>query len=451
MLFYNDETYREINSIELKKFGSHVYNMSLKGVNTYFANNILNHNQAAGWDVSEEAFEVETEISVNSPQYPYTEISFDNFRLIQDQPRIEMSSDGFLLYQSEISYLKMTPNTFLMRTPTDAGLGVGNAVTSNMATTNTGVFGQLAAPGLQPYEAEPADIGTTPFAGGTDEYARGNHRHDLPFSTLDAVAQQGTFTNIDTAGLTFSGSSFQLTGSIHISASDDSYFVGGGGVGIGTTNAITSLSVYTDATGDVVRIGTSADSGQAVDIGFDTTNKYFYFDPNSSAPTYNITFMRDGGTPMVTFDQSTGFVGIGTTNPTVNLHVEGDALFTGTVTAQEFHAEYVSSSIIYESGSTKFGDTMDDIHWFTGSMLITGSEHHIFGNVGIGTDVPTQAFHVYTGTTDFTAKFESSDSRVGIVLTDSTDTAYIMAQDSKLSLGMTNSVATSNLTIDANG
>ena len=72
----------------------------------------------------------------------------------------------------------------------------------------------------------------------------------------------------------------------------------------------------------------------------------------------------------------------------------GDLTVTGTVTAQEFHAEFVSSSIIYESGSTKFGDTMDDIHWFTGSMLITGSSHHIFGDVGIGTTNPLSLLHI---------------------------------------------------------
>jgi hypothetical protein len=66
----------------------------------------------------------------------------------------------------------------------------------------------------------------------------------------------------------------------------------------------------------------------------------------------------------------------------------GDLTVGGTVTAQEFHAEFVSSSIIYESGSTKFGDTMDDIHWRTGSMYITGSDHHFFGSVGMGTTDP---------------------------------------------------------------
>lgn len=45
----------------------------------------------------------------------------------------------------------------------------------------------------------------------------------------------------------------------------------------------------------------------------------------------------------------------------------------GTLTAQEFHTELVSASIIYESGSTKFGDTSDDVHSFTGSLRVDGS------------------------------------------------------------------------------
>lgn len=46
---------------------------------------------------------------------------------------------------------------------------------------------------------------------------------------------------------------------------------------------------------------------------------------------------------------------------------------TNRITAQEFHTEYVSASIIYESGSTKFGDTLDDVHSFTGSLRVSGS------------------------------------------------------------------------------
>ena len=63
-----------------------------------------------------------------------------------------------------------------------------------------------------------------------------------------------------------------------------------------------------------------------------------------------------------------------------NLNVDGNVVIGGTVTAREFYTELVSSSIIYESGSTKFGDTSDDVHEFTGSVQISGS---IISNSGI--------------------------------------------------------------------
>ena len=61
---------------------------------------------------------------------------------------------------------------------------------------------------------------------------------------------------------------------------------------------------------------------------------------------------------------STGNVGIGTTSPTRKFHVEGDALVTGVLTAQEFHTEYVSASEIMTSGSTRFCDSKDDEHQY---------------------------------------------------------------------------------------
>ena len=53
--------------------------------------------------------------------------------------------------------------------------------------------------------------------------------------------------------------------------------------------------------------------------------------------------------------------------------IDGDLTITGTVTAQEFHSEFVSSSIVFTSGSHKFGDSQDDIHQMTGSLKISGS------------------------------------------------------------------------------
>jgi len=62
-----------------------------------------------------------------------------------------------------------------------------------------------------------------------------------------------------------------------------------------------------------------------------------------------------------------------------NFQLSGSAAVTGSLTvlgainATQFNISVISSSIIFESGSSKFGNTSDDIHSFTGSVEVTGS------------------------------------------------------------------------------
>ena len=53
--------------------------------------------------------------------------------------------------------------------------------------------------------------------------------------------------------------------------------------------------------------------------------------------------------------------------------IEQNLTVRGTLTADQYNVSIVSTSILYESGSTKFGDSLDDLHEFTGSVTITGS------------------------------------------------------------------------------
>ncbi len=52
--------------------------------------------------------------------------------------------------------------------------------------------------------------------------------------------------------------------------------------------------------------------------------------------------------------------------------ITGSLTVTGKLTAQEFHTEITSASIVFESGSTIFGNSGDDTHTFTGSLLLNG-------------------------------------------------------------------------------
>ena len=64
---------------------------------------------------------------------------------------------------------------------------------------------------------------------------------------------------------------------------------------------------------------------------------------------------------------------IGDQKITGSLHMSGNLYVAGTASVDYLVSSYESSSIIYSSGSTKFGDTLDDTHEFTGSITSTGS------------------------------------------------------------------------------
>jgi hypothetical protein len=56
-----------------------------------------------------------------------------------------------------------------------------------------------------------------------------------------------------------------------------------------------------------------------------------------------------------------------------NMNLSGDLDVAGSITAKEFYTQYVTSSVIFQSGSTIFGDSADDTHQFTGSILLDGA------------------------------------------------------------------------------
>jgi len=74
----------------------------------------------------------------------------------------------------------------------------------------------------------------------------------------------------------------------------------------------------------------------------------------------------------------------------------GSLIVTGYIEAQELRTTYISSSILYRSGSTKFGDELTDTHAFTGSLLLSGSVSAIGSNLVSGSSQIS-----FTGTTGY--------------------------------------------------
>jgi hypothetical protein len=77
-----------------------------------------------------------------------------------------------------------------------------------------------------------------------------------------------------------------------------------------------------------------------------------------------------------------------------SLGITSDLTVLGSVNARQFNISVISSSVLFQSGSTKFGDTSDDTHSFTGSVSITGSFLVNGTEVGVATGPNTFDFNL---------------------------------------------------------
>jgi len=120
----------------------------------------------------------------------------------------------------------------------------------------------------------------------------------------------------------------------------------------------------------------------------------------------------------------------------------GDLKVGGKVTAQEFHTEFVSASIIYQSGSTKFGDSSDDIHEFTGSISVSNG---ILGTLNTAAQTNITSLGTLSSLTvsgdlavdTSTLKVDSTNNRVGIG-TGTPDTKLEVSGDRNAIIRLTN-------------
>jgi len=104
----------------------------------------------------------------------------------------------------------------------------------------------------------------------------------------------------------------------------------------------------------------------------------------------------------------------------------GNLRVGGTLSAEQFHTTIVSSSILYQSGSTKFGDSSDDIHQFTGSLHLVNS-----GSIS-GSSVSTGSFGAILADTSISGSATSTGSfgvlRTGDIILESTEARWKMVE-----------------------
>jgi hypothetical protein len=176
------------------------------------------------------------------------------------------------------------------------------------------------------------------------------------------------------------------------------------------------------ADSDILQFGTSDD----VKVFYDGTANDLEIELESAANQIAIT---DNGTYTVVIKKD-GSVGIGTTNPTSKLWVNGDGYFVGVLTANRIYStvygEFTGGSI---SGTNIVGTALSitGISTFTNGPVLIGAatstgtagqvlqvtgSAYVSDSVGIGTTNPSQSLHVQ-GNVRITGGLYDSNNNVG--------------------------------------
>lgn len=227
-----------------------------------------------------------------------------------------------------------------------------------------------------------------------------------------------------------------------------------GKVGIGTTNATSKLWVDGDGyfTGVVTALSFRGDGSQLTGV----TGTQIVTQDSISTPVF-LTFANNigvtslgvatTGSNVLSVIPSSGNLGIGTTNPTSKLWVQGDGYFTGVVTATNF---YVGTQLIGGaiSGTDIVGTALSisGISTFTNGPVLIGTATstgtalqrlqvtggaYVSDNLGVGTAAPAfkadiagdaritstnkMRFGGTAGTTNFYIQFNSTTNSLDFV------------------------------------
>ena len=176
-----------------------------------------------------------------------------------------------------------------------------------------------------------------------------------------------------------------------------------------------------------------------------------------SADTSAIDLNIDANTLYV--DSSANKVGIQTNSPSLALEVNDTSNVDGEQISIKGHANY-GGTVVFRRGdsfnwrvgvgggsstnstipSSYFGFEQGN----TASMVIA----HTTGYVGIGTTNPSYKLEVNSGTSDWPARFISSDDKAGIIIADNDTVNYLVSRNSYLSMGGSSDLSATNLNVN---
>jgi len=187
-----------------------------------------------------------------------------------------------------------------------------------------------------------------------------------------------------------------------------------------------------------ISIGQSVSSGSNVTFNTITANRVI-IDSGSlilSGSNHTIQFQSSSFSTAII---SGSFTLGGTLNVGNNLTTNRNLTIQGRLTAKHIHSQVSESFTLFESGSTRFGDTSDDTHQFSGSVIMSGSI--LFDNTNI-----IREFSNDTTLSDSNTTTLPTENALKTYIDDQTDPQQAYLRKSFTHTGSFISVSTSSFT-----
>ena len=260
-----------------------------------------------------------------------------------------------------------------------------NTTTLKVDSTNDRVGVGIASPGRTLHIKDSGQIklentSTNGWAGLDIHTSVGTNDYDMYMGMLDGNGR--FFIDVDSNG-------------------EDLTILQNGNVGIGETSPGKTLDVE-----GAIRAKNSGGSAAAeLDITSGATWR-FRSNPTSGTNNYGLDIIKGGaGTDIKMSIDSNGNVGIGTSNPTTTLHIEGNTNSYSTSPLLYFGSTSTANANVRDWAIGPADSNYGDFHIFqglsTGASAIGANQVkftiNAAGQVGIGQRTPTGQLHVYSG------------------------------------------------------